>query len=159
MTALTIVMKTILLRRSLLLMILALSASLFGACDSTTPVQPPASPSPSSSATPAVSPTSSPAGVATGSKADSLVGKWAGPEGTSLNVTKKNGDKYSVEVTNLDGTKTYEGAAKGDIIEFTRNGKAETIKSATGAETGMKGFEKEANCVVITKGSEGFCKR
>lgn len=91
-------------------------------------------------------------------KADQLVGKWQGPEGTYLNVSKKD-DKYSVEIANLDGPRTFEGAAKGDVIEFTRDGKTETIKAATGEETGMKGFEKETNCVVVTKGSEGFCKK
>jgi hypothetical protein len=45
------------------------------------------------------------------------------------------------------------------VIEFVRNGKTETVKTATGAETGMKGFEKETNCVVVTKGSEGFCRK
>ncbi|MEO8648479.1 MAG: hypothetical protein ABI539_04870, partial [Acidobacteriota bacterium] len=34
----------------------------------------------------------------------------------------------------------------------------QTIKASNGAETGMKGFEKETNCVVVTKGTEGFCK-
>ena len=89
---------------------------------------------------------------------DALVGRWNGPEGTFLNVTK-NGEKYSIEIANLDGPKKFEGAAKGDMIEFTRNGKTESIRAATGAETGMKGFEKETNCVVVTKGSEGFCKK
>lgn len=87
-----------------------------------------------------------------------MVGRWPGVEGTYLNVAKK-GDKYTIEIANLDGPKTFEGSAKGDTIEFTRNGKTETIKSATGAETGMKGFEKDTNCVVVTKGSEGFCKK
>ena len=45
------------------------------------------------------------------------------------------------------------------MIEFIRNGKTETVKTATGAETGMKGFEKETTCVVVTKGSEGFCRK
>jgi hypothetical protein len=44
------------------------------------------------------------------------------------------------------------------VIEFSRDGKTETIKAATGAETGMKDFTKETNCVVIKKG-EGFCKK
>lgn len=75
-----------------------------------------------------------------------------------MDITKK-GDKYSVEISNLDGPKTYEGTGKGDVIEFTRNGKTETVKAGSGADTGMKGFEKETNCILVTKGSEGFCKR
>jgi hypothetical protein len=91
-------------------------------------------------------------------KVDALVGRWPGVEGTYLDITKK-GDKYSIEIANLDGPKTFEGTAKGDVIEFTRDGKTETVKAASGADTGMKGFEKETNCVVVTKGKEGFCKK
>lgn len=87
-----------------------------------------------------------------------MVGKWNGPEGTYLNIAKK-GEKYSVEIADLKGPKTYDGTAKGDAIEFTRDGKTETVKASTGLETGMKGFEKEINCLVVTKGKEGFCKK
>ena len=89
---------------------------------------------------------------------DSLVGRWPGVEGTYLDVSKK-GDKFSIEIKNLDAAKTYEGTAKGDMIEFTRDGKVDTIRASSGVETGMKGFEKETNCVVVTKGKEGFCKK
>ena len=162
-TALTITMNIIKLRRSILLTVLAVGGIAIAACTNTTPdPKPPASPAPATSpanspaASPATSPTGSPAGTA--SKLDGLVGRWNGAEGTYLNIAKK-GDKYSIEIANLDGPKTFEGTAKGDIIEFIRNGKTETIKPATGSETGMKGFEKETNCVVVTKGSEGFCKK
>jgi hypothetical protein len=134
----------------------------FAACDPQTKVTPPASPSPAaspaSSASPVTAPSGSPVAAVPAGKADVLAGKWTGAEGTSLNVTKK-GDKYSIEIANLDGPQTFEGTAKGDVIEFTRKGKTETIKAATGAETGMKGFEKETNCVVVTRGSEGYCKK
>ena len=132
------------------------------ACTTAPEVKPPASPSPAASTVPAASPSASPSGSpsanAGSTKVDALVGRWPGVEGSYLNVSKK-ADKYSIEIANLDGPKTYEGTAKGDVIEFTRNGKTETIKAASGAETGMKGFEKETNCVVVTKGSEGFCKK
>lgn len=139
--------------------ILAATLVAASACSGTPEVKPPVSPTPSpaASTSPVASPTGIPVATSTG-KADSLVGRWPGVEGTYLNVTKK-ADKYSIEIANLDGPKTYEGTAKGDVIEFTRNGKAETIKAASGAETGMKGFEKELNCVVVTKGKEGFCKK
>lgn len=130
-----------------------------GACtDNSSEVKPPQTPGPSPSVSPTVaaSPSSSP--VAGASKVEALVGRWAGVEGTYLNVTKK-GEKYSIEIADLDGPKTFEGTPKGDTIEFTRNGKTESIKAATGSETGMKGFEKETNCVVVTKGSEGFCRK
>jgi hypothetical protein len=139
-------------------------AGLIAACEpkANTPgvnTPPATSPSPVAPASPAVSPTGSPAAdVKPSAKVESMVGKWNGPEGTYLNITKK-GTGYEVEVKNLDSAKKFDGIAKGDTIEFTRNGKTETVKSANGAETGMKGFEKETNCLVITKGSEGFCKK
>ena len=152
------------LRRSILFTVLGIAAISVAACTNTTPGdKPPASPSPSApinAASPAASPATSPTGspAASSAKVEALVGRWSGPEATYLNVAKK-GDKYSIEIADLNGPKTFEGTAKGDVIEFTRNGKTETVKAATGAETGMKGFEKETNCVVVTKGSEGFCKK
>ena|SRR5688572_22801198 len=137
------------------------SAILASACTNNPPeVKNSASPSPAATSSPASSPSVSPspaASVAAG-KVDSLIGRWAAAGEGSLNVTKK-GDKFSVEIADATGPKTFEGTAKGDVIEFTRNGKTETIKPATGAETGVKGFEKETNCVVITKGTEAFCKK
>ncbi len=141
--------------------ILATAFVATSACTSTPEVKPPASPTPiasvSPAASPAASPSGSPAAAGTG-KADSLAGRWPGVEGTYLNITKK-GEKFSIEIADLDGPKTYEGTAKGDVIEFTRGGKTETIKAASGADTGMKGLEKDTNCVVVTKGKEGFCKK
>jgi hypothetical protein len=160
--ALTNTMNISKLRRTVMLSVFGASALVIAGCNTTPEVKPPASPTPApaASASPISSPATSPSGspAASGSKVETLVGRWPGVEGTYLNVSKK-GDKYTVEIKNLDGTKTFEGTAKGDTIEFTRDGKPETIKVATGAETGMKGFEKETNCVVITKGSEGFCKK
>ena len=152
------------MRRSILLTVLAAMAALGAACTSTTDNKPAASTTAatpvvasSPAASPASSPAASPASVEN-KKADALVGKWTGPEGTYIDVTK-NGDKFKVELKNLDGSKTYDGTAKDGVIEFVRNGKTETVKTATGVETGMKGFEKETNCVVVTKGSEGFCRK
>ena len=149
------------LRRSVLFLALAVTAIAVAAC-TPTEVKPPAAtpaPSPAASTSPAASPVGSPAASpGAASKVDSLVGRWPGKEGTYLNITKK-GDKYSIEIANPDGPKTFDGTAKGDTIEFTRNGKTEVIKAATGTETGMKDFEKETNCVVVTKGIEGFCKK
>jgi len=142
-------------------------ASVLAACDPGTKSAGVNNPPPVNSS-PAPSPVASPIPSASGSpaaandkpspKVEAMAGRWNGPEGTYLNVAKK-GNGYNIEIKNLDGSKTFEGTAKGDSIEFTRNGKTETIKSATGAETGMKGFENETNCLVITKGSEGFCRK
>jgi hypothetical protein len=121
-----------------------------------TPVQQ-ASPitSPSQTASPVSSPVSD--GKSTVGKVDALVGQWPGADGASLTIEKK-ADKYEIELKAKDGSKKYEGTAKGDVIEFSRNGKTETIKPATAEETGMKWLKGEKNCVVITKGSEGYCK-
>jgi hypothetical protein len=158
-------MNTISLRRSVLLTVFAAAAvGLGAACTppaADVPNKPVVTASPATPASPAAVPAVSPAtpaGEAKMTGADALVGKWDGPEGTYLTVAKKDG-KYSVEIKNLDKAETFEGTAKGDAIEFSRKGKTETVKHATGAETGMKGFEKETACVVVTKGSEGFCKK
>ena len=153
--------------------VLVAGAAILGACtpnDKNVPVAPSPSPSSSPSASPSGSPSASPSG-SPATKLESWVGKWQGVEGTYLTITKKTeavdkskpapaGDnKFTVEIANLDGLKTYEGAGKGDHIEFVRNGKTETIKAATGTETGMKYLENEKNCLVVTKGSEGFCRK
>lgn len=122
-------------------------------------------PTPAASATPAA--TASPASDVkadgpenkTDAKVDTLTGKWEGVEGTYLNITKKDDGKYSVEIKDLDKAETFDGTAKGDLIEFSRKGKTETVKHSTGEETGMKYLLNEKNCVVITKGSEGYCRK
>ena len=161
-------MKTYLLRRSALLTVFAaLAIGLGAACDpkpEVAPVKPAASPAPT--AMPSISP-ATPAADDKKAGAEKLVGRWTGPEGTYLSITEKSGTvagkdvpkAFTVEIKNLDKAETFEGTAKGDAIEFTRKGKVESVKAATGVETGMKGFEKETNCVVVTKGSEGFCKK
>ena len=152
------------MRKTILLTFFVAAVGVLGACTNTpevkTPVTVPvASPSTSPVASPAVSPSVDPKAPAdTKDKAAAFEGRWSGVEGTYLNVAKK-GEKYSIEIKNLDKATTFEGTAKGDAMEFTRNGKTETIKTATGDETGMKWLAGEKNCVVITKGSEGYCKK
>ncbi|MEP7214269.1 MAG: hypothetical protein ABI791_14415 [Acidobacteriota bacterium] len=160
-------MKTNLLRRSALLTVFA-ALAVGAACGPKAEVTP-NKPAPLPSVSPASSPATPATPVADGTKtgAEKLVGRWTGPEGTYLAITEKSSTAagkdvpkaFSVEIKNLDKAETFEGTAKGDVIEFTRKGKTESVKTATGAETGMKGFEKETNCVVVTKGSEGFCKK
>ena len=143
------------------LIILTTTIFAVAACEPPAQTKTPTAPNtttPAASVSPAASPIGSPAAPAGAAKADALAGRWTGEGGAYLNVSKK-GEKYSIEIANLDGPQTFEGTAKGDVIEFTRKGKTEAIKAATGAETGMKGFEKETNCVVVTKGSEGYCKK
>lgn len=154
------------MRRSIVLVLFVAAVGVLGACTTTPEVKPVpnVAPSPAVSptpvATPAVSPSVDPKApaAAPSAKVTALEGKWPGVEGTFLNVTKK-ADKYSIEIKNLDKTETFEGVAKGDIIEFKRKDKMETIKAATAGETGMKWLAAEKNCVVINKGSEGYCRK
>ena len=143
----------------------AMAVFIVGAC---TAPEAPKPPTPTASPITTQSPAASPEVANPGEAAvQKLVGKWDGPEGTYLSVTEKMGAdgkqqlprKFEVEIKDLDKAEKFEGTAKNSVIEFTRNGKTETVKAATGAETGMKHLEKETNCVVVTKGSEGFCKK
>ena len=87
---------------------------------------------------------------------DKWLGKWTGPEGTYL-VLSKNAGKYVVEIHSLDGPATYDGGSAGDRIEFQRNGKTEYIHAGNGRETGMKWLLDKSNCLIIKTG-EGFCR-
>jgi hypothetical protein len=108
----------------------------------------------STSGTP--SPQSTNALPATNDVSGKWLGKWIGPEGTYL-VLSKNGDKYLVMINSLDGPATYEGTAAGERIEFQRNGQTETIHAGNGHDTGMKWLQDKTNCLVIQTG-EGFCR-
>jgi hypothetical protein len=158
-------MNTSKLRRPFLLTAAAAATFIVGAC--TTP-EAPKPPTPTSTPAATQSPATSPEVANPGEAAvQKLLGKWDGPEGTHLTVAEKMGTdgkqqlprKFEVEIKDLDKAEKFEGTAKNGVIEFTRKGKTETVKAATGAETGMKYLEKETNCVVVTKGSEGFCKK
>ena len=146
------------MRRSLMLASLVVAAvAVIGGCTQTGETKPGTT---IPAASPAASPSQSP--VADDkkpvSKVDSLQGEWPGQEGALLKVEKK-GDKYEIEIKTKEGSKKFEGTAKGDAIEFVRNGKTETIKAATLEESGLKWAGGEKTCVVIIKGSEAFCKK
>lgn len=90
-------------------------------------------------------------------KADAFLGKWQGPEGTFLEITKAD-EGYTVTVQNLDGPRTFPATANSaGIITFDRDGKTEAITKGTGAETGMKWLADKTDCVVVKKG-EGYCR-
>jgi hypothetical protein len=158
-------MNTKTMRRPVLLGALAAAVLAVGACEpiTETKVQTAGAPVTAPSAKPSMEPE-----VANPTEAalQKMLGRWEGPEGTYINITDKKGPdgkqlnprKFEIELKNLDKVEKFEGTAKGQDIEFTRNGKTETVKAATGPETGMKWLEKETNCLVVTKGSEGFCK-
>jgi len=134
------------------------AAAFLAACETKPEVKPTTPVTPASPLTNSPSPTTSGESKTPAAKADALVGEWTGAEGAALKVEKK-GEKYEIEIRSKAGSQKYEGAAKGDVIEFTRNGKTETIKAATLEETGMKWTGGEKTCAVITKGSEAYCRK
>lgn len=99
----------------------------------------------------------SPEGVNKYQFADSLIGKWTGPEGTFLDIAR-DGEEYKITIANLDGPQTYAARAVEEGIAFDRDGKVETIRSTDGEGTGMKYLAEKIDCVVVTVGSEGFCR-
>ena len=111
----------------------------------------------SSSATSTAPPKSTAAPAAATGVTDEWLGKWIGPEGTYLVLSKK-AEKYVVEINSLDGPATYEGVSVGDRIQFQRNGKTESIHASSGQETGMKWLLDKKNCLTIKTG-EGFCRK
>jgi hypothetical protein len=76
---------------------------------------------------------------------DKWLGKWTGPEGTYL-LLSKDGDKYVMLLNSLDGPATYDGTSTGERIEFRRNGKTESIHAGDGHDTGMKWLVDKTNC-------------
>lgn len=89
---------------------------------------------------------------------DAWIGKWIGVEGLVLDIQPAGEPgRYVLSVTLLNGTNSYEGAADGDTIRFIRNGRPESIRAATGDDTGLKWLAGKQNCLMIQQG-EGFCR-
>ena len=84
------------------------------------------------------------------------LGKWTGPEGTSLTLAKA-GDGYDVTIQSLDGPGSYPGKAVDGSVQFKRNGFVENIRATNGQQTGMKWLADKTNCLTISQG-EGFCR-
>jgi hypothetical protein len=89
-------------------------------------------------------------------KIDEWIGRWNGPEGTYLGISK-SGDTYEIQIKDLDKVQTYRGTATSDGISFERNGKGETIRLGNGERTGMKWLADKKDCLVIRK-SAGYCR-
>ena len=98
-----------------------------------------------------------PTTVTTPPVADAWLGEWKGVEGTFLRLERK-GAGYTVTLANLDGPRTFDATAAGDVVTFTREGRSETIRATDGAGTGMKWLADRKDCLVVTVGSEGFCR-
>jgi hypothetical protein len=66
---------------------------------------------------------------------DGWLGRWDGPEGTFLQISK-TGDQYVVVIQDLDGPKRFAGFVDGNRIRFERDGKTEYISAGDGEATG-----------------------
>lgn len=85
-------------------------------------------------------------------------GKWIGVEGLVLVIAPgATADTRKLKITLMDGTNDYVGKVDNDQIEFTRDGKMETIHAGTGSETGLKYLADKDDCLIIKPG-EGFCR-
>lgn len=84
------------------------------------------------------------------------VGKWNGPEGTFL-IVSKNDKAFEINIQSLDGLASYQGKAVKDGISFKRGDKTETIRAGNGKDTGMKWLLDKKDCLFIQTG-EGFCR-
>ena len=87
---------------------------------------------------------------------DEWLGRWDGPEGTYLQLSKASG-QYVVAIQDLDGPKTFAGFSDGHRIRFERDGKTEFISAGNGEATGMKWLADKKDCLLTRKG-EGWCR-
>ncbi len=107
---------------------------------------------------PAAIPAAEPATAASFAVTDAWAGKWIGVEGLALTVAKSDAPgAYRLHVALMDSENDYVGHAEGDTIRFVRDGKPETIRHGTGADTGLKWLADKPNCLIIKQG-EGFCR-
>jgi hypothetical protein len=90
-------------------------------------------------------------------RAEAWLGDWKGVEGTYLRLERK-GPAYAVTIASLDGPRTFDATAAGDTVTFIRDGQTETIRATDGEGTGLKWLADREDCLVVTAGSEGFCR-
>jgi len=91
---------------------------------------------------------------------DTWMGRWAGPEGLFLDIRPGGAPgRYALTIkANLDTQGDYAGQADAEVIRFERDGKAETIKAGTGAQTGFKHLDSKRDCLIVVEGAEGYCR-
>ena len=85
------------------------------------------------------------------------LGKWIGPEGTYLQLSRQ-AHAYRIVIQSLDGQRRFTGKPLGkEHIQFQRDGKILQIRAGTGRDTGMKWLATKENCLIIETG-EGYCR-
>jgi hypothetical protein len=102
------------------------------------------------------SPSPSPEDKVVQAPTDGWLGRWDGPEGTFLQLSKAS-DQYVVLIQDLDGPKRFAGFVDGNRIRFERDGKTEYISAGDGEATGMKWLMDKKDCLLTKKG-EGWCR-
>jgi hypothetical protein len=84
------------------------------------------------------------------------MGRWDGPEGTFLNLTR-DGSKYTVVIQDLDGPRSFEGVGDDGRVRFVRDGKTEYLVAGDGKASGMKWLADKRHCL-LTRAGEGWCR-
>lgn len=84
-------------------------------------------------------------------------GRWNGPEGTYLDLGFNADGNVSVVIADLDGPQNFKGRFVGDAVQFSRGGRVEIIRAASGPDTGMKWLLDKKDCLLIRPG-EGYCR-
>lgn len=84
-------------------------------------------------------------------------GHWPGIGGNDLLITKLPEAGYIVSFISSKGPITTNGTLSGDTLVITRDGKDYTLRTGTGADTGVKEFAEKKNCIIVQK-SEGYCR-
>lgn len=85
------------------------------------------------------------------------IGRWSGPEGTYLVVTRAGDGGYALEIANLDGARSFAARDVGDRLEFERDGQVHSLRATDGPGTGMKWLADRRDCLVVVRG-EGYCR-
>ena len=84
------------------------------------------------------------------------MGRWDGPEGTFLNLSR-DGEKYTVVIQDLDGPRSFEGVGDDGRVRFVRDGKTEYLVAGDGKASGMKWLADKKDCL-LTRAGEGWCR-
>ncbi|UDF05189.1 hypothetical protein [Asticcacaulis sp. AND118] len=84
------------------------------------------------------------------------VGRWTGPEATSLEIVARQHD-YEVTVSGTQTPGVFTGTVNGDALQIERNGEVQLIRHTTGARTGVKFLADKNDCVSVGQG-EGYCR-
>jgi len=87
---------------------------------------------------------------------DQWMGRWDGPEGTFLNLSR-DGSKYTVVIQDLDGPRSFEGVGDHGRVRFVRDGKTEYLVAGDGKASGMKWLADKKHCL-LTRAGEGWCR-